>query len=149
MKVILLHEIENLGRKGEIIRVKDGYARNYLIPKKLALYVSKSNIKMIEERQKKLEKEREKEIKTVEEFKDRIEKLKVVIKKKAGEEDTLFGSVTSSDIEEALKAEDIEVEKKNIIIPEHIKKLGEYKVDIRIHPSVKAQLNIVVEKEEE
>jgi large subunit ribosomal protein L9 len=149
MKVILLHEIENLGRKGEIIRVKDGYARNYLIPKKLALYVSKTNIKMIEERRKKLEKEREREIKTVEEFKNRIEKLKVVIKKKAGEEDTLFGSVTSSDIEEALKAEDIEVEKKNIIIPEHIKKLGEYSIDIRIHPSVKAQLNIVVEKEEE
>ena len=149
MKIILLHDIENLGNKGEVIKVKDGYARNYLIPKKLALYVSKTNIKMIEEKQKKLEKERAKEIKTVEEFKNRIEAVKVVIKKKAGEEYTLFGSVTSADIEEALKSENIEVDKKNIILPEHIKKLGEYKVDIRIHPSVKAQLSIVVVKEEE
>ncbi len=149
MKVILLQDIENLGEKGKIIKVKDGYARNYLIPKKLALYVTKTNIKMIEERQKKLEKERVKEIKTVEELKNRIEALKVIIKKKAGEEDTLFGSVTSNDIEKALEAENIKVEKKNIIIPEHIKKLGEYTVDIRIHPSIKAQLKIAVEKEEE
>ncbi len=149
MKVILLQDIENLGEKGKIIKVKDGYARNYLIPKKLALYVTKTNIKMIEERQKKLEKERAKEIKTVEELKNRIEALKVIIKKKAGEEDTLFGSVTSNDIEKALEAENIKVERKNIIIPEHIKKLGEYTVDIRIHPSIKAQLKIAVEKEEE
>ena len=103
---------------------------------------------MIEEKKKKLEKEREREIKTVEELKNRIESITLNIKKRAGEEDTLFGSVTSSDIEEALKAEGIEIDKKNILLHEHIKKLGEYEVEVRIHPSVKAVLKINVEKEE-
>ena len=148
MKVILLEDIENVGKKGEIIKVKDGFARNYLIPKGVAIKVTKSNLKMIEERRKKLEKEREKEIKTVEDLKNRIESLSLIIKKKAGEEDTLFGSVTSSDIEEALKAEGIEIDKKNILLHEHIKKLGEYEIEVRIHPSVKAVVKINVEKEE-
>ncbi len=148
MRVILLEDIENVGKKGEVVNVKDGFARNYLIPKGVALKVTKSNIKMIEEKKKKLEKEREKEIKTVEELKNRIEAITLNIKKKAGEEDTLFGSVTSSDIEEALKAEGIEIDKKNILLHEHIKKLGEYEVEVRIHPSVKAVLKINVEKEE-
>jgi len=115
MRIILLEDIENVGRKGEIVRVKDGFARNYLIPKGVAIKVTDSNIKMIEEKKKKLEKEREREIKTVEELKNRIESLSIIIKKKAGEEDTLFGSVTSADIEEALKAEGVEVDKKSII----------------------------------
>lgn len=149
MKIILLEDIENVGKKGDIVRVKDGFARNYLIPKGVAIKVTKSNLKMIEEKKKKLEKEREKEIKTVEELKNRIESLEINIKKKAGEEDTLFGSVTSSDIEEALKNEGIEIDKKNILLHEHIKKLGEYEVEIRIHPSIKANLKIKVEKEEE
>ncbi len=148
MRIILLEDIENVGRKGEIVRVKDGFARNYLIPKGVAIKVTDSNIKMIEEKKKKLEKEREREIKTVEELKNRIESLSIIIKKKAGEEDTLFGSVTSADIEEALKAEGVEVDKKSIILHEHIKKLGEYEVEVRIHPSVKALLKIRVEKEE-
>ena len=148
MRVILLEDIENVGKKGEVVNVKDGFARNYLIPKGVALKVTKSNIKMIEEKKKKLEKEREKEIKTVEELKNRIETITLNIKKRAGEEDTLFGSVTSSDIEEALKAEGIEIDKKNILLHEHIKKLGEYEVEVRIHPSVKAVLKINVEKEE-
>ncbi len=148
MRIILLEDIENVGKKGEVVNVKDGFARNYLIPKGVALKVTKSNIKMIEEKKKKLEKEREKEIKTVEELKNRIETITLNIKKRAGEEDTLFGSVTSSDIEEALKAEGIEIDKKNILLHEHIKKLGEYEVEVRIHPSVKAVLKINVEKEE-
>ena len=148
MRIILLEDIENVGKKGEIVKVKDGFARNYLIPKGVAIKVTDSNIKMIEEKKKKLEKEREKEIKTVEELKNRIESLVLTIKKKAGEEDTLFGSVTSSDIEEALKAEGIEIDKKNIVLHEHIKKLGEYEVEVRIHPSVKALLKINVAKEE-
>ncbi len=148
MRIILLEDIENVGKKGEIVKVKDGFARNYLIPKGVAIKVTDSNIKMIEEKKKKLEKEREREIKTVEELKNRIESLSITIKKKAGEEDTLFGSVTSADIEDALKAEGIEVDKKNILLHEHIKKLGEYEVEVRIHPSVKALLKINVEKEE-
>ncbi len=148
MKVILLESIENLGRKGEIVKVKDGYARNYLIPKKLALKVTESNIKMIMEKQKKLEKEREKEIKTVEDLKNRIESLKLTFYKRAGEEDTLFGSVTSSEIEEKLKEEGIEIDRKKIVLKEHIKKLGEYEVEVKIHPEIKAKLKIEVLKEE-
>jgi len=150
MQVILLKDIENLGNKSEIVKVKDGYARNYLIPKGVAIRVTKSNIKVIEERRKKLEKERKKEIKTIEELKDRIESINdLVIKKKAGEEETLFGSVTSADIEEKLKEFDIEVNKKKIELPKPIKKLGEYNVDIKIHPNMKATLKFTIEEEKD
>ncbi len=148
MRIILLESIENLGRKGEIVNVKDGYARNYLIPKGLAIKVTQSNIKMIQEKQKKLEKEREKEIRTVEDLKNRIESLKLTFYKRAGEEDVLFGSVTSAEIEEKLKEEGIEIEKKKIVIKEPIKKLGEHEVEVKVHPEVKAKLKIEVLKEE-
>ncbi len=148
MRIILLESIENLGRKGEIVNVKDGYARNYLIPKGFAIKVTESNIKMIQEKQKKLEKEREKEIKTVEDLKNRIESLKLTFYKRAGEEDVLFGSVTSAEIEEKLKEEGIEIDKKKIVIKEPIKKLGEHEVEVKVHPEVRAKLKIEVLKEE-
>ena len=148
MKIILLEEIENLGAKGAIVKVKDGFARNYLLPKKAALRVTASNIKMIEEKQKKLEKDRAKELQSMEELKNQVEQISLTFVKKAGEEDTLFGSVTTAEIAEALKAKGIEIERTKVILPEAIKRLGLYNVELKIHPAVKATIKVQVNKEE-
>ena len=146
MKLILVTDVEKLGSIGDEIEVKDGYARNYLMPKKLAVEATEGALRILE--QKKREKERkEKEIKEeCEKFAEKIAAVSCTISVDAGEEDKLFGSVTSEMIVESLRADGIEIDKKKVVLEEPIKALGVYNVEIRLHPEVKAQVRVWVVK---
>ncbi len=144
MQVILKEDVKDLGRIGDIVVVKDGYARNFLIPRGLAVEANPKNIKALEH-QKKMIAEAEKKIRlSAEDLKSKISEKTIVIKAKAGEDNKLFGSVTAMDISEALKKEGIDIDKKKIVIDEPIKRLGDYVVTVKIHPDVVAQLNVQV-----
>jgi len=146
VKVILTEDITKLGKTGDQIQIKDGYARNCLIPKKMAVPANPQNIKSLEH-QKTLLKQKQNRIKRdAEKLAQKIEKNSCTISKPAGEEDKLFGSVTSLDIEESLKAEGIEIDRKRIFLEEPIKTLGIYKIPIKLHPEVTANLNVWVVK---
>lgn len=148
MEVILLKDVPSLGRAGDIVKVKDGYARNYLIPLRLAEPATPENAEVVRERQKILERRHRREIERARALAERLSQLRCVIRRPAGSQGKLFGSVTSADIEEALKAMGIEVDRKRIEIPEPIKSVGSHTVVVRLHPDVKAQLEVWVEQEE-
>ncbi|MCX8012117.1 MAG: 50S ribosomal protein L9 [Desulfobacterota bacterium] len=146
MKVILTEDVAGLGKLGDLIQVKDGYARNYLIPKKLALPANPQNVRVLEH-QKNIIKQKQNRIKReAEKLAEKIEKMSCTIAKPTGEEDRLFGSVTSIDIEQNLKEEGIVIDRKKILLEEPIKSLGIYKVPIKLHPEVTANLKVWVVK---
>ena len=146
MKVILTEDVPSLGKIGDLIQIKDGHARNYLIPKKLAVPANPQNLKAFEH-QKNLLKQKQNRIKReAEKLAEKIEKISCTISKPTGEEDKLFGSVTSLDIEESLKEEGIKIDRKKILLEESIKSLGIYKVPIKLHPEVTAHLKVWVVK---
>lgn len=144
MQVILLEDVERLGRKGETVKVARGYARNYLIPKKLALLDTPGNrkafknLKVVEKVRTTREK-REAEI-----IASRLETVSLTAVVQAGEDDKLFGSVTSKDISELLAKEGFETDKKEILLEEPIKKLGVYTVGVKVHPEVDAKVKLWV-----
>lgn len=144
MQVILKDNVKNLGEMGQIVNVAKGYARNFLIPKGLAVEADMKNIKSLEH-EKRIIHEKARKIKNLaQDMAGRISAMTLTIKAKAGEEEKLFGSVTTMDIAEALQKEGIEIDKKKISLEEPIKRLGFYTVNIRVHPQVSAQLNIQV-----
>ncbi len=144
MKVILKSDVKDLGRMGEVVNVKDGFARNFLVPQGLAVEASTKNVKAFEHEKKKIQ-ELAKKVKVgAAGLAEKIAATKIVIKAKAGEEDKLFGSVTAMDIAEALKAEGLEIDKKKLVLDEPIKRLGEYTVAIKLHQEITAQLNVQV-----
>ena len=147
MKVILKENIENLGKRGDIVNIAAGYGRNYLLPKQLAIQVTPSNLKMIEMEQKALRKKLEKEMVSFNEIIDRMNGVTLTFKRKVAEKDALFGSVSVADIREALAETGFEVEKKKILLSEPIKKLGEYTVPVKVFHDDKAELKIVVLEE--
>jgi large subunit ribosomal protein L9 len=150
MKIILKEDLESLGKCGEVIQVKDGYARNYLFPKNLAIPATKGNLSSIEEitRQKKFRDEKKK--KGEEKLKSDLEKISITAEVKVGEEDRVFGSVTSQNIAELLKEQGFEIDKRRIDLEEPIKALGVYTVPVKIHGDVVANLKLwVVKKNEE
>ncbi|HTZ16815.1 MAG TPA: 50S ribosomal protein L9 [Dissulfurispiraceae bacterium] len=144
MKVILKNDVKDLGRIGEVVNVKDGFARNFLVPQGLAVEASTKNVKAFEHEKKKIQEMAKKVKAGAAGLAERIAAAKITIKAKAGEEDKLFGSVTSMDIVEALKAEGIEIDKKKVQLDEPIKRLGEYQVVVKLHHEVSAQLNVQV-----
>lgn len=144
MKVILREEVRNLGNMGEIVSVKDGYARNFLIPQGLAVEANMANVKELENEKRKIQQKAAKMKASAQELADRISAESVQIKAKSGEEDKLFGSVTAMDIAEALKAKGFDIDRKKIVLDEPIKRLGEYKIDIKIFSEVAAQVNLSV-----
>jgi large subunit ribosomal protein L9 len=147
MKVILKEDVKNIGSMGQTIDVADGFGRNYLVPKGLAVEANIRNVKSLEH-EKKVIQEKAKKIKTLaQDLASKISNTSVVLKVKAGEEGKLFGSVTTMDIAEQLKNEGIEIDKKKILIEEAIKRLGSYTVKVRIYPEVIAELNIQVVEE--
>lgn len=148
MKVILIENLKNLGRIGDIVDVKDGYARNFLFPKKIALPATEENIRDLKRKMQEVQRKIEMEKLTVEELDRKLRSLKLTIPKKCGEKDTIFGSVTVADIWEALLKAGFEIDKKKIQLKELIKKLGIYTVPVRIHPSVSSEIRIEVVKEE-
>ena len=146
MKVILITDVKGLGKQGDIVNAKDGYARNYLLPKNLAVKASAENIKKNKEDNEKKEMEREKEIKSAEELAKRINKTTLLIKAKAAEDGKLYGSITSKDICTALKEnENIEVDKRKIELQEPIRNIGNIDVKIKLHSGIFGELNIKIE----
>jgi large subunit ribosomal protein L9 len=147
IEIILKEDIEHLGRRGDIVKVAPGYARNYLLPRKLALAVTAGNRRQIDH-EKKIAAHREAEERSAAEaLSQRLAKATVVIARRAGETDTLYGSVTSSDIAESLAAQQIEIDRRRIQLPEPLKHLGEFKVPVRLHRDVTAEVSVHVVKE--
>lgn len=144
MKVILKSDIPKLGNAGDIITVKDGYARNYLIPKGLAERADLGSIRAIENLKKVLAQQMEKKKKEAIKLKDRLQNISCTITRQAGEGDKIFGSVTSRDIEEALKIENIYIDRKNIMLEEPIKQLGIFEVPVKLHKDVEAKIKVWV-----
>lgn len=147
MKVILRQNTEGLGQIGEVVDVKDGYARNFLIPRKLAYVALAGNLKALEEEKKTLSKKREQELAAAETLAAELEKVSVTIPVQVGEEDRIFGSVTTQMISDALKEKGNEIDKRKIEIDEPIKALGIYSVSIKLHPSVSAKIKVWVVRE--
>ena len=148
MRVILKEDVEGLGNAGDIVTVKDGYARNYLIPKGLAIRATARNVKALEKQRQMILQKINKEKKRYEAFANKLGELNVVIKKKAGEEGKLFGSVTSRDIAEALEAMGYEVDRKKIELEEPIKSIGKYTVKVKLPYQIEAELAVEVVPEE-
>jgi len=144
MKIILKENIENLGKRGDIVNVAAGFGRNYLIPKKMALQVTPSNIKMIEMEQKALRKKLEKEISSYNEIIERLNQTTLTFTRKVGEKESLFGSVNVSDIKEALDKAGFEIEKRKILLSEPIKQLGQHSVSLKVFHDDRAEVKIDV-----
>ncbi len=146
MKVILKQDVENLGSKGDIVDIAPGFGRNYLIPKKIALEVTSSNMKMIEIERRALKKRLEKERQSFEGLIQKLNQVALTFKRKSGEKDMIFGSVSSSDIKDALHELGFELDKKKILLEEPIKRLGNYSVSIKIFQEDKAEIKVEVFK---
>jgi large subunit ribosomal protein L9 len=147
MEVILREDVTKLGRRGEVVKVAEGYGRNFLLPRGLAMAVTDANKAMITKEQKAHEARLAKEKAEYESLAARIGSLRFVAPRKVGENDLLYGSVTSGDIAEFLKTKGIEIDRRKVLIDEPIKHLGEHEVKIRLHPEVAATLKLLVSKE--
>jgi len=148
MKIILRQNIENLGKIGELVTVKDGYARNYLIPRSYAYYASEKAIKALEVEKKKYAKRIAKEKADAEIIAAKLSELQISIPMKVGEEGKLYGSVTSQMIAQELSIRGFEIDKRNIVIDESIKNLGVFDIKVRLHQEVITPLKIWVSSEE-
>jgi large subunit ribosomal protein L9 len=147
MEVILREHVDNLGRRGEIVKVADGYARNYLLPRKLALPATDSNKKHVERERKKLEAREAEEKGQAEAIASRLVSIDIVIARRVGETDQLYGSVTSADIAEFLKDKGFEIDRRKIILPEPLKTVGDHDVPLKLHREVTVPLKVRVVKE--
>jgi len=149
MEVVLKKDYENLGKALDVVAVKDGYARNFLIPNGIAVAASEGNKKTVAESKKLSEKREEKKLKEARQLAKKVEGVPCTIPVKVGEEDKLFGSVTSQEIADFLHKEGIEIEKRNVELEEPIKQLGVYSVKINLYKDVSAKLKVWVVKDEE
>jgi large subunit ribosomal protein L9 len=144
MEVILRDHVDNLGQRGDIVKVAEGYARNYLLPRKLALAVTESNKRQIE-RERKVAEAREAEEKgQAEALAQRLTQIELEIARRVGDNETLYGSVTSADVAHALQAKGFEIDKRKIQLPEPIKALGGSTVSVKVHREVVAQVRVKV-----
>jgi len=148
MEIILREDVERLGSRGQVVKVADGYARNFLLPKRLAVAATDSNRKIVEqERQAHLRREA-KQKGEAEDLSKLLSGVTVIIAQKAGENDQLFGSVTSKDVAEALARKNYTIDRRKIQLDEPIKQIGEYKIAVRLHRDVTAEVTVQVVKEE-
>lgn len=148
MKVILLKDVKNLGKKGDLVNSKDGYARNFLIPRKVAIEANEENLKNWEEEQKRLEEEEKERVAHFTEVKKELDKAKIVLTAKAGESDKLFGAITSNDIRAAIKDQlKIDIDKKKIDLKENIKTAGNHKVPIKLYTDINTELAVEIKAE--
>ena len=144
MELILLNDVEKVGRKGEIVRVRDGFARNFLLPRKLAMASTRANQEFVGEAKARNTRRREKEKAEAEELGKRLSQIKIKIEAQAGEQDKLFGSVTAEDIAEALSKQGYKFEKKQVILKESLRSLGTHTVAIELFPQIKANVTVEV-----
>ena len=148
MKIILLQEVEKVGRAGDQVEVADGYARNYLIPKGKAMAATPAHLKSLDNLLRQTKGRVERLRHAAETTAASLARAHCVIKRKAGEQDKLFGSVTSLDIASALAAQGLEVDRRRILLPGPIRALGSYTIPVRLHPEVVAELRLTVERAE-
>lgn len=148
MKVILLEDVKNVGKKGQLVNASDGYARNFLFPKKLALEATKSNMNDLELKKKAEEKKNQQELEEAKELAKQMEAKEVIVSVKTGENGKTFGSVTNKEIAEALeKQTGLKIDKKKIVLEEPIKMVGSKTVIVKIHSQVNAEVSVkIVEK---
>jgi len=146
MKVILREDVKDLGEMGSIVEVKIGYGRNYLLPRNLAVEANPKNLRQFEHEKKNILVKASKVKQSMQDVADRISKMTLTIEAQAGEEDKLFGSVTSKDIAEAIALQGVEVDKRKVILDEPIKRLGSYDVTVKVHKDVTATVKLEVKK---
>ena len=146
MEIILLDKIDNLGNVGDVVRVKPGYARNYLFPKGLAVRSSKRNIAFVEEKRKNIELKIAKEEQASQAIFDSLKNVEILMEVEVGENDKLFGSVTAMDLQKALNEQNIEIEKQDILLDNPIKSLGVYDIPIKVTSSLKQNIKVNVVK---
>ena len=149
MEIILRETIDTLGRAGQVVKVADGYARNYLLPRKLAYLATPGNLKVIESERQSLLKKDAKQKEDAEKLMEMLNKVELVTRRKVGDQDALYGSVTNSDVAELLEAKGFQIEKRKIHMDDHIKTLGEFSIPIRLFKDVTAQIKLKVEPETE
>jgi large subunit ribosomal protein L9 len=148
MEIILREHVDNLGRRGDVVKVADGYARNYLLPRKLALPVTEHNRRQIERERKVAEVRENEERQVAEALAARFEQVECVVSRRVGETDTLYGSVTAADIAESLAAQKIDVDRRKLQLTEPIKQIGEFSVPVKLHRDVTAHIKVRVVKQE-
>jgi large subunit ribosomal protein L9 len=144
MEVILRQHVDNLGRRGDLVKVADGYARNYLLPRKMALLATEGNKKVIEREKEKFDAQEAEEQKVAQAVADRLANVEIEIARRVGETDALFGSVTNADVAESLAAKGFDIDRRKVQLHEPIKKLGEFKVPVKLHRDVVVTLNVKV-----
>jgi large subunit ribosomal protein L9 len=149
MEVILRETIDNLGRAGQVVKVADGYARNYLLPRKLAYPATAGNLKVIEFERQALVRKEAKQTEDAEKLKQMVDTVEITIRRKVGEQNALYGSVTNSDVADELEKKGFNIEKRKIHMDDHIKTLGEFSIPIRLFKDFTAHVKLKVEPETE
>jgi large subunit ribosomal protein L9 len=147
MEVILRHAVENLGKPGDVVKVKNGYARNYLLPHNLAYEATPGNLKRIQQERDRLEAAENQRRSTAQELATKLEQVSLTFSARVGEEGKLFGSVTASDIAQQLEQQGFHIEKRQIDLHEPIKALGVYRIPVRLHADVKPEIRVWVIKQ--
>jgi large subunit ribosomal protein L9 len=148
MEVILREDIERLGNRGQVVRVADGYARNFLLPKRLAVAATDANRKIVEQERQAHVRREAKQKDEAEDLSKLLNGVTVTIAQKAGDNDQLFGSVTSKDVADALALKDFTIDRRKVLMDEPIRQLGEFKIPVRLHKDVTAEVTVQVVKEE-
>ena len=145
MKVILLQDVKDLGKKDSVVNVSDGYARNYLFPRKAAIEASEGGLKTIADKNNSVINKKNKEVQAAKDLADKISKIEVSIKAKTGDNGKLFGSITNKDIAEIIKSQHkIEIDKKKIVLSDAIKAVGTYQAEVKVYPEISAKIKIIV-----
>lgn len=147
MRIILQEDLDKLGTRGQVVEVADGYARNYLLPRKLALAATPGNLKVLDRMRATFAKREATERESAQKLAEILAGVTVTLTRKAGENDQLFGSVTATDISDALAAQQINVDKRKIQLTDPVKVLGEYQVPVRLYRDLLANVKLVVQKE--
>jgi large subunit ribosomal protein L9 len=146
IRVVLQENVSNLGASGDVVRVRPGYARNYLLPRGLAAVATPGNLARIDEIKRHAAVRSERELAEAKETSERLSRVSVKIERAVGEENKMYGSVTARDIEEAYAAQGIEIDRKKLVLPDPIKQLGLTEVQVRLHPDVETRLRVEVVK---
>jgi large subunit ribosomal protein L9 len=147
MEVILMEDVPSVGKAGDVVRVSNGYARNYLLPRKKAVLATATSQKALEHERHLVQHQQGKSEQEAQKLAQRLQEISCSVAKRAGEGGKLFGAVTSADIAKALREQGVSVDRRKIVLEEPIKNVGAYTVSLKLHPTVVAQLNLVVEKE--
>lgn len=148
MKVILCQDIKSLGKKDEVVNVSDGYANNYLLPRKLAIPATDANLKDLDNKKRAADAKAAKELEEAKQLAKKIDGKKFAIKAKTGENGKLFGAISNKDVADSIKKQiGVEVDRKKIVMSEPIKQLGDFELEVKVYPGVSAKFNVIIEEE--